>query len=436
MTDPSVNTDNAPGDINKVMDHLFRHEAGKMVSALTRKFGVEHLGLAEDVVQEALMRALQTWPYYGIPRNPAAWIMQVSKNLAIDHVRRQKVFRNKETVIARFVESSAADSGKEDSSINEQEFRDDSLWMMFLCCHPIVPRDAQVSLALRTICGFGTGEIAKAFLTSEAAVAKKLTRAKQRIRDADIPFELPSGEELYRRLDGVMQSIYLLFNEGYKASGGENLIRKDLCFEAIRLGTLLTGHPSCGIPRAHALLALMLLSAARLPARLDEDGNILLLKDQDRSSWDQSMIARGMFHLVQSTEGDELSKYHLEAGIAACHCAAKDYESTDWPRILKFYDKLVEMDDSPVVALNRAVAIARVLSPKAAIEAVGAIRNRGQLDSYYLLYAVLGEFEELLSNRKAAANYFRKSLELATIKSERKFLTKRLRAVENSRSGA
>lgn len=436
MTGTEITSGSPPPEgVNYVVEHLFRHEAGKMLSTLTRIFGVEHLKLAEDVVQEALVRALQTWPYYGIPRNPAAWITQVSKNLALDVIRREKVFRNKEAAISRFLEQGSVSSTGRDSVFFEDEIRDDSLWMMFMCCHPLLPQEAQVALALRTLCGFSPAEIARAFLTSEAAIAKRLTRAKQKIREARITFELPAGEELIRRLDGVLQTLYLLFNEGYKASGGKNLIRDELCHEAIRLGKLLAEHAAGNRPRSHALLALMLLNGARLPARVDLDGNILRLKEQDRSCWDQAMVARGLFHLMQSTEGDEISEYHLQAGIAACHCAAKDYESTDWSRILSLYDLLIEMDDSPVVALNRAVAVANVHGPGAGIEAVETIRNRKQLNSYYLLYAVLGEFESLLGNRQAAINYFRKSLGLATIKSEKRFLSKRLLSLEDPQGG-
>ena len=244
-------------------------------------------------------------------------------------------------------------------------------------------------------------------------------------------FEIPAGEELTRRLDGVLQSLYLLFNEGYKASGGEHLIRAELCHEAIRLTALLTEHLAGNQPRSHALLALMLLNGSRLPARLDRDGNILRLEEQNRSLWDQAMIARGLYHLMQSTAGDEAGEYHLQAAIAACHCAAQDYESTDWPRILSLYDRLIEMDDSPIVALNRAVAVANVHGSRAGIEAVEAIHNRQQLDCYYLLYAVLGEFEADLDHRQAAMKHFRKALELATMKSEQIFLSKKLQELKN-----
>ena len=242
-----------------------------MISTLTRIFGIEHLNLAEDVVQETLARALQTWPYYGIPRNPSAWITQVAKNLALDLIRREKVFRNKENEIAHLMEQVSADSNTVVAESGENGITDDRLRMMFTCCHPLIPQQMQVALALKTLCGFSPAEIARAFLTSEAAIAKRLTRAKQRIREARIAFEIPAGEELTRRLDGVLQSLYLLFNEGYKASGGEHLIRAELCHEAIRLTALLAEHLAGNQPRSHALLALMLLNGARLPARVDRD---------------------------------------------------------------------------------------------------------------------------------------------------------------------
>jgi RNA polymerase sigma-70 factor (ECF subfamily) len=418
-----------PPEVSQVVEHLFRHEAGKMVATLTRIFGIEHLTLAEDVVQEALARALQTWPFYGVPKNPSAWIMRASRNLALDVVRRQRVFREKEPEIIGLMER---ESPAPDAAVfSEQEIADDRLRMMFVSCHPAIPTEAQVALALNTLCGFSVTEISRAFLASEAAIAKRLTRARQRIRDARIPFEIPAGEELTRRLDGVLQSLYLLFNEGYKASSGDSLIREDLCREAIRLTNLLAQHPAGNRPRTQALLALMLLNAARLPARVDDEGNLLRLREQDRAHWDQALIARGMFHLAQSAAGKEVSEYHLQAGIAACHCAARNYAATDWQQILELYNQLVEHDDSPVVALNRAVALAEVRGPEAGIEAVTAIQNLQSLESYYLLYAVLGEFEARLNHAHAAAAHFRKSLQLAEIKSERAFLSRRLQSCEN-----
>jgi RNA polymerase sigma-70 factor (ECF subfamily) len=414
----------APPEVSGVVEHLFRHEGAKMVATLTRIFGIEHLNLAEDVVQEALARALQTWPFYGVPKNPSAWIMRASRNLALDVVRRRKVFQNKQAEIIRLMDRDGA--ALDEAIFSEDEISDDRLRLMFVCCHSAISAEAQVTLALKTLCGFSVAEIGHAFLTTEAAIAKRLTRAKQKIHQARIPFEIPTGRELEQRLDGVLQSLYLLFNEGYKASSGEHLVRAELCEEAIRLTELLVAHPAGDQPKAHALLALMLLNAARNPTRLDTEGNLLRLQEQHRTRWDKSMIARGMFHFAQSATGDELSEYHLQAGIAACHCAAKDYKSTNWQQILLLYDRLIEFDQSPVVALNRAVAIANIDGPEAGLEAVRHVRDLSKLSSYYLLYAVMGEFEMQSGNLQTAAEQFRKSFELAETKSERAFLLKRL----------
>jgi RNA polymerase sigma factor (sigma-70 family) len=411
-------------EVSGIVEHLFRHEGAKMVAILTRIFGIEHLNLAEDVVQEALARALQTWPFYGVPKNPSAWIMRASRNLALDVVRRRKVFQNKQAEIIHLMDRNGATP--DEAIFSEDEISDDRLRLMFVCCHPAIPAEAQVALALKTLCGFSVAEIGHAFLTTEAAIAKRLTRAKQKISQGRIRFEIPAGRELEERLDSVLQSLYLLFNEGYKASSGDNLVREELCEEAIRLAELLAAHPAGNQPKTHALLALMLLNAARNPTRLDSEGNLLRLQEQDRTRWDKSMIARGMFHFAQSAAGNALSEYHLQAGIAACHCAARNYESTDWQKILSLYDRLIEFDQSPVVALNRAVAIANIRGPKAGLEAVQGVRNLNKLNSYYLLYAVLGEFEMRSDNLQVAAEQFRKSFELAETKSERAFLLKRL----------
>lgn len=409
-----------------MVEHLFRHEAGKMVAILTGIFGLEHLTLAEDVVQEALARALQLWPFHGLPDNPSAWIMRTARNLALDVVRRERVFREKEPEITRLMDREHP--GTDAGVFPEHEIADDRLRMLFVCCHPQIPAEAQVALALKVLGGFSPREISRAFLTTEAAIAKRLVRAKQKIRDAGIAFEIPAGAELARRLDAVLQSLYLLFNEGYKASSGDKLVREDICAEAIRLATLLAAHPAGNQPRTHALLSLMLLNAARLPARVDGEGNLLRLQEQDRKLWDQSQIARGMFHLAQSAAGRELSVYHLQAGISACHCAARDYASTNWPEILVLYDRLREFDGSPIVALNRAVAFAEVHGPAAGIAEIEAIPGLRSLESYHLLHAILGELESRRNNFPAATAHFHKAMELAELKSEKDFLTKRLRA--------
>ena len=413
-----------PQHVSQLVEHLFRHEAGKMVATLTRIFGIEHLTLAEDVVQEALSRALQTWPYRGVPENPSAWMMRASRNLALDVIRREKIFRAKEAEIARLIERDGF--APQATIFLEQEIVDDRLRMMFVCCHPVIPPEAHVALTLKTLCGFSVTEISRAFLTTEAAIAKRLTRAKQKIQEAQVPFEIPAGDELTRRLDSVLQSLYLLFNEGYKAYSGEKLVREELCQEAIRLTELLAQHPAGNQPKTHALLALMLLNAARIPARADDEGNLLRLEEQNRTRWDQAMIARGMAHLHESATGADISEYHLQAGIAACHASAIDYESTDWAKILSLYDRLIEFDDSPVVALNRAVAVANVHGPETGLQTLRFMHGREKLRSYYLFYAVVGELEMRLNNYAAAAEELRKALELAETKSERAFLLKRL----------
>ncbi|MEO7100244.1 MAG: sigma-70 family RNA polymerase sigma factor [Luteolibacter sp.] len=429
MTDPEEQSPEIP----RLTEHLFRHEGGKLVSALTGIFGIHRLQLAEDVVQEALVRALQTWPYYGIPANPAAWLMQTAKHRALDLIRREKLFYEKQPEIAASLARLPEDG---DTPQFDDEIRDDRLRLIFACCHPLIPQEDQTVLALKTLCGFSIAEISSAYLSSEAAIAKRLTRAKQKIQETGISFEIPSGPDLAHRLDGVLQIIYLLFSEGYKASSGGSVVREDLCHEAIRLGTLLVSHPATDQPRVHALLALMLLDAARLSAREDEKGNLLRLKHQDRSRWDRAMIGHGLLHLARATSGDAISEYHLQAGIAACHCTAADYEATDWPQILAHYDRWVQMSDSPIVALNRTVALANVQGARAGIEAISVMPGRKQLESYYLLHAVLGDFAERLGNDREAAAHFRKALELTGLETERSFLAERLLVCESTASGA
>ena len=417
-----------------MVDHLFRHESGKMVATLTRILGFENLHLAEDVVQDALLKAMQNWSFRGVPRNPSAWLMQVAKNQALDLIRRSQNFRSKERDIVAFFEHTAQERSVPDSVRFHDELRDDQLRMMFACSHPALPREAQVALTLKTLCGFGEPEIAAAFLISTAAIAKRLVRARQRIREAQIALVIPAGEELSARLDAVLQTLYLLFNEGYKASHGEELIRKDLCAEAIRLTMILVEHPAVNQPKTHALLALMLLSGARLPARVDAEGNLLLLADQDRSRWDAAMIQRGLLHLNASASGDEISEFHLQAGIAYCHCSAQSYETTDWARILALYDLLAAVNQTPVVALNRAVAVSKVRGPEAGLKAVAGIRDRDALESYYLLHAVIAQFHYELRDYDGARRHFERALELTGVTAERKFLSSRLEECQAKRA--
>ncbi len=414
----------AAAQTSQLVEHFFRHETGRLHGLLVRLFGPQHLALAEDVTQEAMLRALRTWSMGGVPANPSAWIQRVAINLARDALRHQRMSGSKETAVATHFEQ--VHSAPSEIGANDHEIRDDALRLMFVCCHPAIAPDAQVVLALKVLCGFSTGEIARAFLTSEAAIAKQLTRTKQRIQEAGIGFDLPEGEDLAPRLDGVLAALYLLFNEGYKASAGDRLLREDLCQEAVRLMSLLVAHPTGRTPRSHALLALMFLTAARFPSRLDEHGDLLRLDDQDRSKWDQALIERGLLELVEAAQGGELSEYHLQAGIAAIHCTAADYASTDWARILRHYDELNRLKPSPVVALNRAVAVAHLRGPQAGLDAVAGIPQLDRLKSHYLLHAVVGELHWRLKEHQAAAGSFRRALQLAQVGPEQLYLTRML----------
>ncbi|HVW21076.1 MAG TPA: sigma-70 family RNA polymerase sigma factor [Opitutaceae bacterium] len=411
-----------------LVEHFFRHETGRLHGALIRRFGIHQLPLIEDVVQEALLRALRNWSMGGVPPNPSAWITQVALNLARDALRRQRMSAGKEEAIVTHLEVTGPTPALAVEA--SHEIRDDALRLLFVCCHPALAPDAQVVLALKVIGGFSTGEIARAFLSTEAAIEKQLTRTRQRLQAAGAGFEIPEGEDLGPRLDGVLGALYLLFNEGYKASSGDRLLREELCREAVRLAALLVAHPAGRQPRSHALLALMLLTAARFPSRLSEEGELLRLHDQDRSRWDQELLARGLAQLAEAAQGGELSEYHLQAGIAAIHGLAPDYAATDWSRILRHYDELNRMRPSPIVGLNRAVAVAQVRGPAAGLEAIAAIPQRERLESHYLLHAVVGELHWRLQDHAKAAESFRRALGLAQVGPEQTYLTRMLARAE------
>lgn len=415
---------------SQLSEDFFRQESARLVGSLTARLGTHRLQLAEDVVQEALVRALQTWPYRGLPENPSAWLTLTAKNLALDILRRESDWIHKETGIAAAHESWL--SSPTERSDHHETFTDDTLRMMFVCFHPLLSTEAQTALALRTLCGLSPAEIAAAFLSREAAISKRLVRARQRIRELAIPFAVPGPDELPGRLDAVLGTLYLLFNEGYKASTGDRLVREDLCHEAIRLTRLLTEHPLTRSPRVHALLALMLFNAARLSARTDDAGNLLRLHEQDRTTWNQPMILRGLQQLSISVSGDTLSHYHLEAGIAACHSTAMDDASTDWTRILSLYDQLVGLTASPVAALNRSVAVARLQGPQAGLDALDAIEGRESLQSYHLYHAIRGTFAADAGNPTEALIHFRQAGGLAALPAEQEFIAHRIRDCEIS----
>jgi RNA polymerase sigma factor (sigma-70 family) len=413
-------------DISRVVDHLFRREAGRLVAILTGRLGVAHLQLAEDVVQDALLRAMQVWPFTGLPENPSAWLLQTARNRAFDLLRRDRVLAKKTPTLAPLIEETARDALAASPPQFEDEIADSQLRMMFVCCSPTLPPDAQVALVLKTLCGFGEREIAAAFLVSEDAIAKKLVRARKLLREAHVATDLPPARQLAPRVESVLAALYLLFNEGYKASHGDSLLRADLCAEAIRLGELLSSHPLGDRPSTHALLALLHLHAARLPARIADDGSLLILAAQDRSRWDRRQIQRGIGHLGLSAAGARVTRWHLEAGIAAAHALAPDFDHTNWPHILELYDSLLAIDSSPIVALNRAVVLARVEGVAAALEALARIPRRRELESYHLFHAVLGQLLLDAQRPTEAAAALHRALALASVPAERELLQQRL----------
>lgn len=411
-----------------LLEHLFRHQVGRVVARLARILGPARLDLAEESMQEAMLRALQVWPYQGIPENPAAWLFRVAHNSAIDSIRRSRFLEeNSNVVLAELARGTSIASG--DPGF-EQQICDDELRMIFMCCHPEIARDARVALSLKTVGGFSVREIAAAFLADDAAIAQRLVRAKRQLREGRITLDLPSAAELDERLDSALETIYFVFNEGYAAHEGEDLIRRDLCFEAVRLGRLLAAS-SLATPRVHALVAVMALQAARLPARIDDAGDLILLEDQNRGQWDQRLIALGFHHFDLSIGGEHISEYHVQAAIAAVYTRADDLRSIDWLAILELYDQLLEISGfSPVVALNRAVAVAKVRGAAEALAEIETLRGNPQLRDYYLLLAVRGHLLEELGRPEEAARCWRAALECRSSEPERRFLRRKLASIK------
>ena len=412
--------------VSELVDHLFRHQAGRLTSALTRVFGVENLDLAEDVTQEALIKALRNWSIRGVPDDPAAWLFSVARNAALDALRRRKRVLRSEPEIVNLLEARLADAYEHRFS---GELADDQLRMMFTCCHPDVPPDTRVVLTLKTVGGFSVEEIGRAVLAKPTAISQRLVRAKRMIRDRTIPFAVPAPSELEERLESVLGVLYLMFNEGYSAHQGDDLVREDLCIEATRLAELVADHPVTGLPISHALVALLRLQGSRLASRLDGNGDLLLLADQDRENWDQDWIRRGVSYLETAAMGDKITTYHLEAGIAAAHATAPSFDETDWRAIVRYYDQLVDLKNSPIVALNRAVAIAMVFGPPAGLLEIDAVADHPALQDYYLLPATRGELKRRLGDHAEAAVDFRHALTLAEVTPVRRFLEKKLAAL-------
>lgn len=407
--------------VEPIVEHLFRHEAGKLVAVLTKTFGAHNLQLAEDVVQDTLLKAIQVWKINGVPENPTAWLFTAARNKVLDVVRREKYHTDFEKAVSPLLKSSYSAEEAIRQLIQDDQIEDDQLRMMFVCCHPSLAAEAQVALVLKTLCGFSVGEIAHAFLTNEENITKRLYRARQQFREEQIAFELPPTVHLPERLENVLTCLYLIFNEGYNSSFHSLLIREDLVEEALRLGNLLLHKRVTRQPATLAIMALMCFQAARLYTRVDEEGCLLLLKDQDRNLWNKELINQGTRFLREASMGEVLSSYHLEAAIAYEHCVAQTFESTNWKKILACYDQLIDVRPDDVVHLNRCIALAQVSSIEAALTELTKIRS-SKLEQYYLFHATLGEWYTQVGEQQQAKKCLIRAVELTQSKPERNFL--------------
>jgi RNA polymerase sigma factor (sigma-70 family) len=412
----------------ELAEHLFRHEAGRMVAVLTRIFGVHNLALVEDVVQDAFCRALEVWAFRGVPENPSAWLMATAKNRALDVLRRHKTALTYEPELSRFLRSEWTLASTVDEMFGDTAINDDQLRMMFSCCHPRLPEETQVMLILHILCGFSINEVAAAFVTTYTAVEKRIPRAKKVLAGSKRLFDTQTPTDVSARLPAVQRALYLLFNEGYHGASAEFAIRAELCQEAMRLAGLLLEHPLGATPASYALSALMCLNRARLPARLDASGKLNSLFHQDRSLWDQGLISEGLQLLDLSATGAELSEYHLEAAIAAVHATAPNVHDTNWDEIVSLYNKLLAIRPSPIVALNRAIAIGQRDGAECGLRELRSIANSDRLARYPFYQAALGEFELQLGQGQLAREYFLLAMGLSRNPAEQEFFKRRIDA--------
>ena len=407
------------------LESLFRRESGRMVAALTRVFGPHNLTLVEDVVQDAFCRAMEVWPFRGLPDSPSAWLVTVAKNRALDALRRERTARTFAPELTRLLESEWTLVPTLEAEFAPDAIQDDLLRMMFSCCDPRLSEDSQVALVLHILCGFSVDEVAGAFVATHAAMEKRLTRGKKMLSQSERLFDIAEAGEFTQRLPAVQRALYLLFNEGYHGASPEFAVRESLCDEAVRLTGLLLEHPLGATPATDALMALMFLNGARLPARTDASGELLGLLDQDRTQWDRGRVAEGQRLLERAARGPELSAYHVEAAIAWVHANAPRAEDTEWRKIVGLYDMLMTIRPSPVVALNRAIAIAQLEGPESGLKAIEAIEHLDRLAKYPFLPAARGELELRAGRPAPARRHFRDASRLARNPAERRYLKQR-----------
>lgn len=402
----------------KQVDHFFRTEYGKAVSHLTNKFGFIHLELAEDAVQEALIKAMQVWPYSQIPGNPTGWILRVAGNKMIDHLRRdQKISRQEEV-------PEHSEEFKDNLSLDS--INDDLVRMMFACCHPSLSDEYQIILTLKILGGLSIREISTSLLKKEETVAKSYTRAKKKFKADEIKLTLPPAHEIEKRLEIVLKIIYLLFNEGYKSAEGTQLIREELCEEAIRLNKVLLDSEICDTPSANALMALMHFHASRFDARIDAQGEIVTLENQDRSKWNQELINQGLIYLEKSSDSEQVNDYIIQAAISSFHCNAKSFEETNWGEILRLYDLQLKINNNPIIRLNRVIPMEKVHGSHLAFTEVEELEETGFFDEYYLFYAIKSAILENLGEVDDCIQALEKAISLTKNEKEINHLSNKL----------
>jgi RNA polymerase sigma-70 factor (ECF subfamily) len=410
---------NAAGPVREAVEAVYRTESRRVLSTLIRLLG--DFERAEEAVHDAFMAAMQQWPVEGVPANPRAWLVSTGRFKAIDAVRRRARY---DASLARLAEELAAESTRSPEEVEESDLEDDRLRLIFTCCHPALPADARMALTLREVCGLTTEEIARAFLTGPPTIAQRIVRAKAKIRDAGIPYQVPVGAELADRLDTVLHVVYLVFNEGYSASAGASVTRHDLSGEAIRLGRLLV--ELMPEPEAQGLLALMLLHESRRAARTTAEGDVVLLDNQDRGRWDRALIAEGSRLVERAISSRRFGPYTLQSAIAAVHAEAPTSAATDWAQIVGLYDVLLRADPSPVLELNRAVAVAMRDGPEAGLAIADALLARGELQTYHLAHSARADLCRRLGRTREAREAYERALSLTRQEPERRFLERRL----------